>query len=74
MIGRAVFEPCWRGAASVQALVKTKSREAQHLKYHVAGAPHILMDDGTEIDRTAGDVSLPPSGMRPGRSATSRPW
>jgi hypothetical protein len=62
MVGRAVFEPGWRWSTSVQPLVKTKSCEAPHFQYHVSGVLRIKMDDGTEFDCCAGDVSLLPSG------------
>ena len=61
-VGRAVFEPGWRWAESVQPLAKTKSCEAPHFQYHVSGVLHIRMDDGTELDCKPGDVSLLPSG------------
>jgi hypothetical protein len=61
-VGRAVFEPGWRWSSSVQPLVKTKSCEAPHFQYHVSGVLRIKMDDGTEFDCRAGDVSLLPSG------------
>jgi hypothetical protein len=61
-VGRAVFEPGWRWATSVQPLVNTKSCEAPHFQYHVAGVLRIRMDDGTEFDCKPGDVSLLPSG------------
>jgi hypothetical protein len=62
MVGRAVFAPGWRWSTSVQPLVKTKSCEAPHFQYHVSGVLRIKMDDGTEFDCRAGDVSLLPSG------------
>ena len=62
MIGRAIFEPGWRWATSVQPLAKTKSCEAPHFQYHVSGVLRIRMDDGTEFDCKPGDVSLRPSG------------
>lgn len=62
MIGRAVFEPGWRWATSVQPIAKTKSCEAPHFQYHVSGILRIKMDDGTEFDCMPGDVSLLPSG------------
>src|SRR5262245_35835206 len=62
MVGRAVFEPGWRWSSSVQPLAKTKSCEAPHFQYHVSGVLRIRMDDGTEFDCRAGDVSLLPSG------------
>jgi hypothetical protein len=62
MIGRAVFEPGWRWANSIQPMAKTKSCEAPHFQYHIAGVLRIKMDDGTEFDCGPGDVSLLPSG------------
>ena len=61
-IGRAIFEPGWRWATSVQPLAKTKSCEAPHFQYHVSGILKILMDDGTELEAKPGDVSHLPSG------------
>lgn len=61
-IGRAIFEPGWRWATSVQSIAKTKSCEAPHFQYHVSGVLKILMDDGTELECKPGDVSLLPSG------------
>ena len=61
-IGRAIFEPGWRWATSVQPLAKTKSCEAPHFQYHVSGILKILMDDGTELEAKPGNVSLLPSG------------
>ncbi len=61
-IGRATLEPGWRWSTSVQPLVKTKSCEAPHFQYHVAGTLMVLMDDGTKLECKAGDVSLLPIG------------
>jgi hypothetical protein len=61
-IGRAIFEPGWRWATSVQPIAKTKSCEAPHFQYHVAGTMKIVMDDGTELECNPGDVSFLPSG------------
>ena len=61
-IGRAIFEPGWRWATSVQPLANTKSCEAPHFQYHVSGVLRIKMDDGAEFDCRPGDVSLLPSG------------
>jgi hypothetical protein len=62
VVGRAIFEPGWRWATSVQPLVNTKSCEAPHFQYHVSGVIRVRMDDGTEFDCHPGDVSLLPSG------------
>jgi hypothetical protein len=61
-VGRGTFEPGWRWATSVQPLAKTKSCEAPHLQYHVAGILKVRMDDGTELECRPGDVSLIPPG------------
>lgn len=61
-IGRGIFEPGWRWSTSVMPIAKTKSCEAPHFQYHVAGVLHVVMDDGTEYDLKPGDVSLLPSG------------
>ena len=62
LVGRAIFEPGWRWATSVQPLAKTKSCEAPHFQYHVSGVLKVQMDDGREMECRVGDVSLLPSG------------
>lgn len=62
MIGRATFEPGWKWSTSVKPLAKTKSCEAPHFQYQLSGTIHIVMDDGTEFDSRAGDVTLLPVG------------
>jgi hypothetical protein len=57
-VGRAIFEPGWRWSTSVQPLVKTKSCEAPHFQYQISGVLRVKMDDGSEFDCRAGDVSL----------------
>src|SRR3972149_3273125 len=61
-IGRAILKPGWRWSTSVQPIAKTKSCEAPHFQYHVAGTLKVVMDDGTELMCKPGDVSLLPSG------------
>ena len=61
-VGRAIFEPGWKWSTSVQPLAKTKSCEAPHFQYHVAGVLRVVMDDGKVFDCKPGDVSLLPSG------------
>jgi len=62
LIGRATLEPGWRWSTSVQPLAKTKSCEAPHFQYHITGILKVIMDDGTELECRAGDVSLLQSG------------
>ena len=57
-VGRAVLEPGWRWSSSIKPFAKTKSCEAAHFQYHVAGTLKVAMDDGTEFECKAGDVSL----------------
>lgn len=61
-VGRTTLEPGWRWAASVQPLAKTKSCEAAHFQYHLSGVLRVRMDDGSEFDLRAGDVSAIPPG------------
>lgn len=61
-IGRATFMPGWKWSESVQPLVKTKSCEAPHYQYHVAGELMVKMDDGTQLLCKPGDISLLPMG------------
>jgi hypothetical protein len=61
-VGRGIFEPGWRWSSSVQPLAKTKSCQAPHFQYHLAGVLRVRMDDGTEFECHPGDVSFLPSG------------
>lgn len=60
--GRATLEPGWRWSTHVKPIAKTKSCEAPHLQYHVAGRIAIVMDDGAAKEFGPGDVSLIPPG------------
>jgi len=61
-VGRATLEPGWRWSSSVQPIAKTLSCEAPHFQYHVSGVLRVAMDDGSEFDCKAGDISLLPTG------------
>jgi len=61
-VGRATLEPGWRWSTSVRPIAKTASCEAPHFQYHVSGTLRVVMDDGSEFDCRAGDVSLLPVG------------
>lgn len=61
-VGRAILQPGWRWSTSVKPIAGTKSCEAPHFQYHVSGVLRVVMDDGTELDCRAGDLSLLPSG------------
>ena len=57
-VGRATLEPGWRWSRSVKPLAKTESCLAPHFQYHVSGILRVQMDDGTERDIKAGEVSM----------------
>jgi uncharacterized cupin superfamily protein len=57
IVGRATLEPGWKWSESVKPLVNTESCEAPHFQYHLSGTIHVRMDDGTEKDVKAGQVS-----------------
>jgi len=57
-VGRATLQPGWKWSQSVKPLANTKSCEAPHFQYHMSGTLRVKMDDGTERDFKAGDVSL----------------
>jgi hypothetical protein len=61
-VGRAILQPGWKWSESVKPIAKTRSCEAPHFQYHVSGILRVRMDDGTELDCKAGDVSLLPPG------------
>lgn len=60
--GRATLQPGWRWSTCVKPLAKTQSCQAPHLQYHVSGRLHVVMDDGSKMEFTAGDVALIPPG------------
>ena len=62
LIGRATLQPGWKWSESVKPIAKTESCEAPHFQYHASGTIRIRMDDGTEKDVKAGEVSLVPTG------------
>ena len=61
-IGRGTFYPGWKWSTSVQPIAKTKSCEAAHFQYQIAGTMKVRMDDGTEVTSRPGDLVSLPSG------------
>jgi hypothetical protein len=61
-VGRLTLEPGWRWSQDVKPLVKTEWCEAPHFQYQISGRLHVLMQDGTEFELVAGDVSVLPVG------------
>jgi class 3 adenylate cyclase len=61
VVGRVNLPPGWRWSTDVQPVVGTPSCAVRHVSYAVGGTLHVRMDDGTEMDITAGDVhEIPP--------------
>jgi hypothetical protein len=62
MVGKATFLPGWKWSTCLKHIAKTKSCEAPHFQYHLSGVLKVVMDDGTQRELRAGDVSLLPPG------------
>lgn len=61
-LGRAVFEPGWQWSTDVKPIAGTESCRIHHLGYALSGRMRIRLDDGTEMDITAGDLFDVPAG------------
>lgn len=55
-IARLTLDPGWRWSECIKPVAGTASCEGAHLGYLVAGRLHVVSDDGTEVDLTAGDA------------------
>jgi uncharacterized cupin superfamily protein len=61
VVGKATFEPGWRWSEHVKPLAGTDSCQAAHVGYVLSGRQKVIMDDGTELEFSAGDVvAIPP--------------
>ena len=58
VVGRATLAPGWRWSTSLKPIVKTESCQAPHFQYQISGRLMVLMDDGTQHECYAGDVSM----------------
>ena len=65
LFARTVFQPGWKWSESVKPIAQTSSCEFPHRMFVASGSLHIRMDDGTELDVTAGDVAV----IAPGHDA-----
>ena len=61
-VGRLTLKPGWKWSNSVKPIAKTDSCQAAHFQYHVSGILRVRMDDGSEFNCKAGDVSNIPAG------------
>jgi hypothetical protein len=64
-VGRALFEPGWKWSTHVQPLAGTKSCQAPHAAYVMAGRMRIVSDEGKIADLGPGDVCV----IEPGHDA-----
>ncbi len=55
-IGRASYEPGWKWSEHVGAATGAMSCQVDHVGLVLAGHAKVLLDDGREIDLTAGDL------------------
>jgi mannose-6-phosphate isomerase-like protein (cupin superfamily) len=62
---RMTAQPGWRWSECIKPLVGTESCRAHHVGTVVAGAMHIVHDDGTELDIGPGDAYV----IEPGHDA-----
>src|SRR5688572_29986320 len=60
--GRATLQPGWKWSTCVKPIVHTDSCQASHVTYHISGRLRIRMDDGSEQEFSAGDISVVPPG------------
>jgi glyoxylate utilization-related uncharacterized protein len=61
-VGRATFEPGWVWAKDVGPIAGTKSCEAPHCTYVVSGRMRVIMDGGSTVELSPGDVAVIPPG------------
>jgi len=56
-VGRMVLEPGWRWSNDIKPIAGTESCRAAHFGYQLSGRLHVRMDDGTEFETVAGEVT-----------------
>jgi mannose-6-phosphate isomerase-like protein (cupin superfamily) len=61
-VGRFQLEPGWRWSQDVKPIAGTELCQTDHFAYHLSGTLHVRMEDGTEIDLSAGQVAHIPPG------------
>ena len=58
---RTKFEPGWQWSECVKPLVGGESRQVNHVGYCISGRLHVRMDDGEELEISAGEaIHIPP--------------
>lgn len=64
-VGRLTFEPGWRWSECIKPVAGTESCQARHVGIVQSGTMHVVHDDGTESDLSAGDAYV----IEPGHDA-----
>ncbi|HET7122264.1 MAG TPA: cupin domain-containing protein [Solirubrobacterales bacterium] len=60
-VGLGTFEAGWKWSDNVKPIAGTDSCQVSHLGYVLSGRMRVSMDDGEEIEISAGDVvAIPP--------------
>jgi hypothetical protein len=62
VIGRLTLEPGWQWSKHVKPIAGTDWCQAPHFQYIISGKMHVKMEDGTEFETVAGEVTRLPSG------------
>lgn len=53
---RLTLEPGWRWSECIKPVVGTESCQAKHFGAAISGKMHVVHDDGTEVDISAGNA------------------
>jgi class 3 adenylate cyclase len=64
-VSHTTHQPGWRWSTHVRSVVGTETCQTHHVGYVLKGKVHVVLDDGTEFDISAGDVV----DIRPGHDA-----
>jgi hypothetical protein len=61
-VGRLTIQPGWKWSVDVKPVAGTDLCLAPHQQYQLSGRMHVIMQDGTELDTAAGEVTTLPPG------------
>ena len=62
LVTREVMAPGWKWSTDVKPIVGTDFCRAMHQLFILSGRLHVVMDDGAELDVSAGDAAVIPPG------------
>jgi hypothetical protein len=61
-VGRGTYEPGWRWSTHVKPIAGTATCQVSHMGYVVAGRMVVAMEDGEQVEFSAGDFMTVPPG------------